>query len=87
MKKAIRFTASWCGPCKMYTPIWDQIREDRNDWEFQTIDIDENFDMASKYNVRSVPTTILESENGNLLSRHTGVIQKSELISKLNEWN
>jgi thioredoxin 1 len=86
MKKAIRFTAPWCQPCKSYTPIWDSISEERKDWVFETIDIDENHEIAAKYGIRSIPSTILESEEGNLLAKYTGVIQKTDLNSKLNEW-
>jgi thioredoxin 1 len=84
MKKAIRFTASWCGPCKMYAPIWEKVSEEKSSWEFQTVDIDENYELASKYNVRSVPTTIFE-ENGTVISRHVGVLQKNDLLLKLDE--
>ena len=87
MKKAIRFTAPWCGPCKSYAPIWNSISEERNDWVFETVDIDENHEIAGKYNIRSIPTTVFVSEDDNLIAKYTGIIQKSDLNSKLNEWN
>ncbi len=87
MKKAIRFTATWCGPCKMYAPIWNEVSKDREDWTFETVDIEENPEIAAKYVIRSIPTTILESDNGNTLAKYNGIIQKSDLIYKLNEWN
>ena len=86
MKKAIRFTAPWCGPCKTYAPIWESISEERTDWIFETVDIDENHEIASKYGIRSIPTTIFETDNGNLLAKYLGIIQKNDLNSKLNEW-
>jgi thioredoxin-like negative regulator of GroEL len=86
MKKAIRFTAPWCHPCKTYTPIWNSISEERTDWVFETVDIDENHEIASKYSIRSIPTTVFVSEDDNLIAKYTGVLQKNDLNTKLNEW-
>ena len=84
MKKAIRFTASWCQPCKMYAPIWESASKEKETWNFETVDIDENYELASKYNVRSVPTTIFLKDD-DVVSRHVGVLQKNELFLKLDE--
>ena len=84
MKKAIRFTASWCQPCKVYAPIWESVSSEKESWEFQTVDIDEGYELASKYNVRSVPTTIFLNDEV-VVSRHVGILQKNELFLKLDE--
>jgi thioredoxin 1 len=67
MKKFIYFTASWCGPCKTYTPIISQVQG-----TVSKIDVEENRDLAMQYNVRSVPTTIL-LKDGVEVWRNTGV--------------
>ena len=82
-KKAIRFSAEWCGPCKAYAPIFNKVAESREDWQFETFDVDKNSDVAEQYGIRSIPTTILEVD-GKMLAKYTGVV--SDLEVKLNEW-
>jgi thioredoxin 1 len=56
MKKILRFTASWCGPCKMLSKTLEQIK---TDVPIEVIDIDENSELATEYNIRSVPTLVI----------------------------
>ena len=60
MKKAKYFSAVWCGPCKVFKPIMKELSDEGYDIEF--IDGDENQDLAVQYNIRSVPTTIIEED-------------------------
>lgn len=83
MKKAIRFTANWCQPCKNYEKIWNSVSESREDWDFVVIDVDVNPEKASEYSVRSIPCTVLE-DNGNVLFRQTGIMGSEDLNEKLN---
>jgi thioredoxin 1 len=85
-KKAIRFTATWCGPCRAYGPTFKRVSETRNDWEFETIDIDSQSEAAEKYGIRSIPCTVLELD-GNMLAKYVGVLSDSQLNANLNEWN
>jgi thioredoxin 1 len=87
MNKAIRFTAKWCGPCKTYAPIWDNATNGVDNWIFEVVDVDEDPEKAKKYNVRSIPTTILEDSNGELLEREQGVISSGILLAKLEEFS
>ena len=82
-KRAIRFTAEWCQPCKAYAPMFNKVAESREDWQFETFDVDKNSDVAEQYGIRSIPTTILEVD-GKMLAKYTGVV--SDLEAKLNEW-
>jgi thioredoxin-like negative regulator of GroEL len=84
-RKAIRFTASWCQPCKAYAPQYKQVSESRSDWEFETVDIDDNPERAKEYGIMSIPATVLEVD-GKLIAKYTGVLQASQLQERLNEW-
>lgn len=55
-KKILRFTASWCGPCKMLAKTIEQIE---TNVPIEVIDIDENSDVATEHNIRSVPTLVM----------------------------
>ena len=80
MKKAKYFSAVWCGPCKVFKPIMKELSDEGYDIEF--IDGDDNQDLAVQYNIRSVPTTIIE-EDGKEVGRIVGVKTKEEMITEL----
>ena len=80
MKIAKYFSATWCGPCKVFKPIMKELSDEGYNIEF--IDGDENRDMAVEYNIRSVPTTIIE-EDGEEISRIVGVKTKEEMLDYL----
>jgi thioredoxin 1 len=79
-----KFSASWCGPCKALAPVMNEIKGNFSNVNFQDIDIDENFEMASQYGVRSVPTVIIEN-NGVEVSRFVGVQSKLAYTNAINE--
>ena len=60
MKKVIRFTASWCGPCKALKTVLDQVE---TDVPIEVIDIDEQPDLATEFGIRSVPTLVMMEDN------------------------
>ena len=71
------FSAVWCGPCKMFKPVVTQtLSELAIDADF--VDIDQNPEMTSAYNVRSVPTLVIV-KNGTPVARHTGIMPKGQL--------
>ena len=74
MKKVLRFTASWCQPCKALAATLEQIN---SPLPIEVIDIDENTEMAIKYNVRGVPTLIIVDEEGEVKDRMVGVKAKN----------
>ena len=80
IKTAKYFTATWCGPCKKFRPIMNEIKSEG--YSIQFIDIDENKAIQRKYNVSSVPTTIIE-QNGVEIDRFVGVLSKNQVIQKL----
>ena len=80
MKTMKYFSATWCGPCKAFKPVINEIAGEG--YSIQFIDIDLQQDLAAKYNVRSVPTTVIE-ENGIEVNRFIGVIPKHQVLGKL----
>ena len=81
MKTIKYFSATWCGPCKVFKPIMQEVAgEESIIVEF--IDVDQEQNKAVKYNVRSVPTTVIE-ENGVEVDRFIGAIPKDQVIAKI----
>lgn len=80
MKKMIRFTASWCGPCKMLAKNLENIN---TDLPITVIDIDENTQLASEYNIRGVPTLVM-LEDEKEIKRMVGVKSLKELDGWIN---
>jgi thioredoxin 1 len=86
MINVIRFTASWCSPCKALAPIMDEIKTEMSSntkIQFNVIDVDANRSMATQYNVRSVPTVVVEN-NGVIIQQLIGVKSKMEYITAIN---
>jgi thioredoxin 1 len=80
MKTAKYFTATWCGPCKTFKPVMNEVASEG--YSVQILDIDQNKALTQQYNVRSVPTTIIE-ENGVEVDRFVGAIPKQSVLSRL----
>ncbi|MFW6017622.1 MAG: thioredoxin family protein [Halapricum sp.] len=78
------FMADWCGPCKTQEPIIEDIEDDYPDVEFERIDVDENQDIANEYQVRSLPTLIVENDDG-VVDRFIGVTQAEDIENALEE--
>jgi thioredoxin 1 len=82
-KVLVDFHATWCGPCKTLAPILSQVKTELGDGlKLIKIDIDKNQDLASKLNVRSVPTMIF-FEDGKQKWRQSGVLPAQEILNKV----
>jgi thioredoxin 1 len=81
----VDFYATWCGPCKMLAPVLKQVKEVFGDKiKIIKIDTDKNQDLATKYQVRGVPTMIL-FQNGKQLWRQSGLLTKEEIMEVIND--
>ena len=84
MLEVKKFYAEWCGPCKMLTPIMEQVKEKFSDVSFENINIDDQFEVAQKYYVRSVPTVIIEKD-GQEVQRFAGLQSELAYTNAINE--
>ncbi len=76
----VDFFATWCGPCKMLSPVLEELASDRGNIEIVKMDIDECENLARDYGIMSVPTLLL-FKNGQLVSKKSGYMPKEQLMS------
>jgi thioredoxin 1 len=79
----VDFHALWCSPCKMQSPILKEVANELGDRiKVIKIDVDQNSEIASRYNIQSVPTLII-FKNGKQIWRQSGVVSKNQLYNVL----
>ncbi len=79
----VDFWAEWCGPCRMITPLIEQLSEEyKGDAIVGKLNVDNNPQIAQKYGVRSIPT-ILFLKNGEIFDKQVGVTTKKALAAKI----
>ena len=78
------FYADWCGPCKTQDPILEDLKEEWDAVEFEKINVDEEQDVANEYHVRSLPTLIVENDDG-VVERFVGVTQADDIEDALTQ--
>ena len=78
------FYADWCGPCKTQDPIIEELTEEYPDVAFEKVNVDEEQEVANEYQVRSLPTLIVENDDG-IVERFVGVTQRDDLESALSQ--
>jgi thioredoxin 1 len=76
------FYADWCGPCKTQDPILEELEEEWDSVEFEKVNVDEEQDVANEYQVRSLPTLIIENDDG-IVDRFVGVTQADDIEDAL----
>ena len=81
-KVLVDFYAEWCGPCKMLSPVVDELSEELKDISFYKLNVDESNEVVRKYSVMSIPTLLI-FENGELKNTSVGFKSKDELKEML----
>lgn len=76
------FYANWCGPCKMLSPIIDEIAEERDDIIVGKVNVDAEPELAEKFNVFSIPTLVI-MKDGEILHQSAGARPKAQIIELL----
>ena len=74
------FWAAWCGPCKMLSPVVDQIAEENPDIKVGKVDVDDQVELAMKYQIMSIPN-LLVFKNGELANQSVGVVPKQAILN------
>ncbi|MEE0435103.1 MAG: thioredoxin [Peptococcaceae bacterium] len=76
------FWAVWCGPCRMVSPIVDQIAEERTDIKVGKINVDEQNELATAFRVMSIPTLVVVKD-GKIVNQTVGVQPKADILALL----
>ena len=75
----IDFYADWCGPCKAFSPVVESVASENEDIKVVKVNVDDAQDLAIKYQVMSIPTTVV-IKNGQEVNRAVGMMSKSDLV-------
>ena len=78
----VDFWAPWCGPCRMVSPIIDEIAEERDDIVVGKVNVDEQPELASRFGVFSIPTLVV-LKDGKLHNQATGARPKQQILDLL----
>ena len=78
----IDFWASWCGPCRMLSPVVDEIADERSDIRVGKVNVDDEPELASRFGVMSIPTLVV-MVGGQVRNQSVGVVPKEKILSML----
>ena len=82
----VDFFATWCGPCRMLSPILEEVSEESNgEYEVVKVDVDESYALAKKFGIMSVPTMII-FQNGEEVEKIIGLRQKEDLVDAIKNY-
>lgn len=76
------FWASWCGPCRMVSPVVDEIAAERSDIKVGKVNVDEQPELAGQFGVISIPTLVV-IKNGKIVNQAVGAMPKSAILELL----
>lgn len=78
----VDFFATWCGPCKMLSPVIERMSETHQEVHFYKVDIDEEPDLAERFRVMSVPT-LLYMKRGQVVGKSVGVVSPADIENEI----
>lgn len=78
----VDFWASWCAPCRMLSPLVDELAEEHSEYKFGKVNVDEQMELAQKYCIMSIPALFI-FKDGNLVKQSVGAIPKEEILNLL----
>ncbi len=81
-KVLIDFYADWCGPCRMVSPIVDQIAEESDEYLVAKVNVDEEGELASEFGVSSIPMLVV-MKNGEIIAQSVGAKPKEQILAML----
>lgn len=76
------FWASWCGPCRMVSPLIDEIAEENEEFKVGKVNVDEQLELAEEFSIMTIPT-LLVVRDGMVVGRQSGVGSKQQILSLL----
>ena len=80
----IDFFATWCGPCRMVSPLIDEIAEERGDIKVCKVDVDEQGELAAQFGVASIPTLVVV-KSGKVTAQNIGAVPKPKILEMIDK--
>ena len=81
----IKFYADWCGPCRMFTPIMENVSKLTEDVSFYSVNVDERRDLAQQFNIQSLPSVMVVKE-GKVVDGFIGLRNAKEVTNLINQY-
>lgn len=78
----VDFWASWCNPCKMLSPIVDEISDEHSEIKVAKVNVDDEQELAAEFGIMSIPTLFV-FKDGKVVNKSTGVIPKQRILDML----
>ena len=78
------FWASWCGPCRMVSPVVDQLADEHDEYVFGKVNVDEEIELAQDFGIMSIPTLVV-LRGGEVVAREVGARSKSQILELLEQ--
>lgn len=80
----IDFWAPWCGPCRMVSPLVDQLADEHDEYVIGKVNVDEELELANEFGIMSIPTLVV-LRGGEVVARETGARSKSQILALLEQ--